>query len=468
MGLLSDIATTALQPLVRESRSSSISFDDWLSFFTFNGHSYPVLQQTLTGSPEEVNNDYAGLASGAFRSNGAVFACMAVRQLVFSEARFQFRRLEGGRPGDLFGNTELSVLENPWPGGTTGDLLTRAILHADLAGTAFIARKRDQRGVRENRVRMLRPDWVTVVLGSRSGDTSASDAEIAGFGYYPDGMHSGKEPEIFMPDEVAYWSPTPDPVFRFRGISWLVPALPHIMSHKSATSHKRKFFDNGATPNMVVSLDKEITPDQFTEFVDKMDENHKGVVNAYKTLYLAGGASVEVVGRDFQQLDFKNTQGADETLIAAAAGVPPVIVGLSEGLQAATYSNYAQARRRFADGTMRPLWRDIAHSLQTIIDVPLGAELWYDDRDIAFLLDDAKDRAEMQGVESRSIRTLVDAGFEAGSVVAAVEAQDWTLLRHTGLFSVQLQPANSQPSPDDAGRALANLIGPHLALGTSE
>jgi phage portal protein BeeE len=54
------------------------------------------------------------------------------------------------------------------------------------------------------------------------------------------------------------------------------------------------------------------------------------------------------------------TQGAGETRIAAAAGVPPVIVGLSEGLQAATYSNYSQARRRFADGTMRPLWRNAA------------------------------------------------------------------------------------------------------------
>ena len=114
---------------------------------------------------------------------------------------------------------------------------------------------------------------------------------------------------------------------------------------------------------------------------------------AYKTMYLAGGADVTIVGSDLKQLDFKLTQGAGETRIAAAAGVPPIIVGLSEGLQAATYSNYGQARRRFSDLTMRPLWGNVVGSLATIVPVPGGAELWYDDRDIPFLAEDRKDEA---------------------------------------------------------------------------
>jgi hypothetical protein len=41
----------------------------------------------------------------------------------------------------------------------------------------------------------------------------------------------------------------------------------------------------------------------------------------------------------------------------------------------------------------------------------------------------------------------VDAGFEADSVVQAVTAGDLTRLVHSGLFSVQLQPAGStQPA----------------------
>jgi hypothetical protein len=105
---------------------------------------------------------------------------------------------------------------------------------------------------------------------------------------------------------------------------------------------------------------------------------------------------VKVVGADMRQLDFKATQGAGETRICAAARVPAIIVGVSEGLESATYSNYGQARRAFADLTMRPMWRDFAHSLATIVQVPSDSELWYDDRDIPFLQEDVKDEAEIR------------------------------------------------------------------------
>ena len=93
-----------------------------------------------------------------------------------------------------------------------------------------------------------------------------------------------------------------------------------------------------------------------------------------------------------------------------------MIVGLSEGLQAATYSNYGQARRRFADLTMRPLWRNAAGSLEWIINTPQvnagRAELWYDERDIAFLQEDRKDLAEIQTANASAMRQLIDGGFE--------------------------------------------------------
>ncbi|MFD6684207.1 hypothetical protein ACFWDD_32420, partial [Micromonospora parva] len=100
-----------------------------------------------------------------------------------------------------------------------------------------------------------------------------------------------------------------------------------------------------------------------------------------------------------------------------------------------------------ADGTMRPLWRNAAGSLAALVDVPAGAELWYDDRDISFLQEDRKDLAEIQGIQSRTIRQLVDAGYEPDSVVQAIEAEDMTLLRHSGLYSVQLQkPGATDPA----------------------
>jgi hypothetical protein len=80
-------------------------------------------------------------------------------------------------------------------------------------------------------------------------------------------------------------------------------------------------------------------------------------------MFLGGGADAKVVGSDLKQIDFKVTQGHGETRIAAAAGSRRSSSGCPKGLDSATYSNYAQARRRFADMTMRPLWRNAAGSL---------------------------------------------------------------------------------------------------------
>jgi phage portal protein BeeE len=231
-------------------------------------------------------------------------------------------------------------------------------------------------------------------------------------------------------------------------MTWRTPVLREIMADGAATAHKERFFTNGATPNMIVKMDKEIKWDAASKWADQFREQHEGPANAYKTLFLGGGADAEVVGANFQQLEFKSTQGAGETRIAAAAGVPPIIVGLSEGLEAATYSNYGQARRRFADGTMRPLWRNMAGSLQTILPPPQGTRLWYDDRDIPFLQEDEKDAADIVQVQAGAIRTLTDGGYTPESVIQAVTSGDLSFLEHTGLVPVQVQPGSVSANGD--------------------
>jgi HK97 family phage portal protein len=445
---------------VRHSGDYPLSFQDWVNMFSFNGNVYGV-KQTLTGDREYIEGSFEGLVQGAYRENGIVFACMLARQLLFSEARFQFRQVRRGRPGDLFGNADLGVLEKPWPNGTTGDLLAKMIQHADLAGNAYVVR-------RNRRLKVLRPDWVTIMVGSDSDEIDGEDidSELIGYLYHPGGRQAGKDPVALLPEEVCHFAPIPDPSSQYIGMSWITPVLKEVMGDKAATSHKQKFFENGATVNLAVNLDiNDLT--KFNQWVDAFESQHKGVTNAYKTLFLGAGAKPVPIGANMEQVDFKRVQGAGETRIAAAAGVPPIIVGLSEGLEAATYSNYGQARRRFADGTMRPLWRNAAASLGSIIPVPDGAELWYDDRDIPFLQEDVKDAAEVQGLESRTMRTLIDAGFTADSVVEAVTAGDWERLVHSGLFSVQLQePGSSEPSepktvPEQAGRNLTALLNLH-------
>lgn len=423
-----------------EVEERDFGLDGWYEQFKYAANNYLLTGNGASGTTEQVEASFIGYVQGAYKSNGIVFAAMASRLMLFSEARFQFQRLRNGRPGDLFSTPALKLLENPWPNGTTGELLARMLQDADCSGNFF--------GVRESRTRArrLRPDWVDIVLTADPREAVRSD--VAGYIYYPGGKGSGAEPVIYLPEEIVHWSPHPDPEAQYRGMSWMTPVLREIQADRLATTHKLKFFENGATLQSVVSLKETVTEEQFKRFIKVFNASHQGVENAYKNLVVGGGADVTLVGADMRQLDFRQTQGAGETRIAAAAGIHPVILGLSEGLSGSSLNqgNFNAARRLTADKGLRPLWRSACAALASIIDVPSDARLWFDDRDIAFLREDRKDLAEIQHSEADTIRTLVDGGWEPESVKAAVANQDWSLLKHTGLLSVQLQVPGQEPA----------------------
>ncbi|SET43225.1 phage portal protein [Nonomuraea wenchangensis] len=410
------------------------SFSDWVADKQLGLNASPFYGWSYSANVEEVENSFVGYINGVYKANGVIFSSIEARKLLFTEARFQFQRLQNGTPGELFGTHELDILENPWPNGTTGDLLARMEQDVSLAGNFYAVRE-------GKRLRRLRPDWVYIVLTSAPDEAVKSD--IAGYQYRPGGLNSNAEAKTYLPNEVVHWAPIPDPDAQYRGMSWITPVIREVISDKAATLHKSKFYENAATPNMVVSFKETVTEDQFEQYMEELAAAHQGATNAYKTMYLAGGADVRVVGSDFAQMDFKAVQGAGETRIAAAARVPAIIVGLSEGLAAATYSNYGQARRAFGDHWARPQWRSACAALSTVINVPRGCRLWYDDRDIAFLRDDQMDIAKIAAMNAQSIRSLVEAGYEPDAVAQAIVSDDLSILigNHTGVFSVQLQPA---------------------------
>lgn len=430
-----------------------MSVDQWAhQWMNYNGLQYPMASSRQRGSynAEVIDNDFAGYVNGAYKSNGIVFACQMARMLIFSEMRFQYQKMEEGRPGDLFDDPDLDILRKPWPNGTTGELLERAIQDTDFAGNHYIVRE-------GNRLRRLRPDWVDIILTAPPDRAVASD--VAGYLYRPGGTDDRDLWELYPIDgskgQIAHWSPIPDPLAQYRGMSWLTPVLREIMTDTSASKHKQRYFENAATPALAVALDASVTPEQFAEFMEKMDAAHNGVENAGKTLYLGGGADVTVIGAHMQQVDFKQIQGAIETRIAAAARVHPAIVGLSEGLQGSSLNegNFKAAKEQFGSGTMRPLWRSLCAAYDVLVDDFVGARLWYDDRDVAFLRQDRKDEADLKAREAETIAKLVMQGYTSESVVKAVIEGDWRLLEHSGLYSVQLWPPESDMGQGGAAAA---------------
>ena len=421
----------------RATSAERNGFDDLQSWIQFAGTQFPVQTSGLLGEtplPDATVAEFTKI----YKTNGIVSACMAVRQRIFSEVTFRFAEINNGKTGRMFGTPDLAILERPWPNGTTGELAARMIQDADLAGNFYAVRAGNQLYRRD-------PAKTSIIL---SGDPAEDEfVDVLGYAYRPNGKQGPTY--TYEPHEMCHWSPEPDPDHPYKGMSWITPILREIRSDNAATDAKARNFANGMTPNMVVKFPEGvISQEQFDKFKAKMEAEYAGSAKSGKTMYLAPGADVEVVGANFKEMDFSETQGRDETRIASRAGVPAVIVGLKESLAGSSLNagNYAAARRSLADITMRPLYRSAAAALETIVPAPqkLGrAKLWYDDSGVAFFREDRGDAATIQATQAQTIKAYIDAGFEPDSVVAAVEAEDRSLLVHSGLYSVQLQPAGT-------------------------
>lgn len=439
---------------------NDVLLDDLLQ--TFNDPAGTILR---TSWGNQSNEEMVCSLADAYAKNGPVYALTLARMQVFSQARFQWTRSTDGTPTDLFGSADLQIIEFPWPGARTSSLLKRMEVDASTAGNCFMRRlgRSPFNKPTVDRLVRLRPQWVTIVMGSNEDAPSpweAPDVEVLGYAYKPNGDASRLM--VFGREEVAHHAPTPDPVANFRGMSWVSPVLTGVKSDDASEMHKKKFFENAATPNLAIKFDPSVKIAEVKAFKELMDAGHAGAANAYKTLYLGGGADPITIGKDFQQMAFAATQAKGETRLAAAAGVPPSWVGFSEGLQGSSLNdgNYNASRRRFADGTIQDLWESAATALEVILDRPTNrvngrpaapARLTVDPRSIPFLREDIKDAAQAKQQDAATIASLVQQGFTPDSAVAAVSQSNWGLLVHSGLVSVQLQPPGSGDATNPNG-----------------
>ena len=401
--------------------------------FGFNGVSYMV----PSGSMAQVT------ALQSIR-NPVVLRAIIIRASVFSEIRFQFQNLNGGRAAkDLFGTPALAILEHPFPYGGTGDLLGRMEIDVSMYGNSYWYRSQP------NQLTWLDPTRMRILTGDANGPggNRVGSTLLA----YQAVDAKGHTLETFLPDEIIHYRPIPDPDHAFRGLSWLSSLLQDVTTDQDIMDFKRAFLRNSATPNVAIELPEDMSQEALNNFRDRVESTHTGPQAAFKTIYMTGGAAIKSVGSNWSDMELFATQSYGDTRLAVASGVPASLLGIAEGLKGSTLNagNYTAVRRSFADVTMRPLWRMACAAIEVVVQPPnSGSRLWYDDRDVAFLSADMQDLATARASDASTILSLVNSGFDPASVVEAVTTNDFSALEPIAdLTSVQLQPLPDPNAP---------------------
>lgn len=407
----------------------AMSWEAYQNLFSFNANQY------VTGSPfTNANSRYLMSACGP------VVAVLDRRVSIMGEARPTWQRLESGRPTQLFSTPELDVLKVPWVGGTWRHLM--AAIEADnaAAGNSYWVR-------RGRELVHLNPAWVSIVL--EGVDVGGVDAGSRLLGYVV--SPPGKKPTALEPGDVAHYRPGAPVECPFRGESWLAAVASDASADLEMTRYKGAYLKNGAMPSLAVTYDQQFPQERLEQFVQLFADKFVGAMNAGKVMHFLGGRDVKTVGATLDQLAFKAVQGAGETRIAAAGGVPAAVAGFSEGLQGSSLNagNYTATRRLFGDAKIRPLLGSACDAFTAIVPPPSGARLSYDDSLVSFFQEDVSDEANIRQLNATTIKTLIEAGYEPDACVQAVISGSFTGLvgSHTGLTSVQLQaPGAGTPS----------------------
>ena len=395
---------------------------------------------------EKAISNLVGAARDAYQSNGAVFAVILVRLALFSEARFTFQSLVDKH---LFGGQNLQILEEPWPNCTTGELLARMEQDLSLAGNAYLWKAAEDRLVR------LPPDEVTIISQEISGPTGHY-RQIVGYDWDPSPVQNvapgtddrSEQAQTFTVDEIAHWSPYPDPRANFRGMSWLTPVLRDTQADSAMTGYKIAYLENMAAPNLLLKYQQKLRPDTVDAIAERMHAKYGGS-NAFRTFVLDQGADATVLDNALDRMGFADVQAAGVQRICMASGVDPILIGVGSGGRESSLA-YEQAMRKLGDVFMRPLWRSACAALQKLVpDVPpTGVRLWYDTSDIAALSQSETERAQTMQVSAAALLTLAQAGYTRESAKAALATGD----------VMQLQEAPDAPPPGQSGRPQDNQL----------
>lgn len=379
----------------------------------------------------------AGWAQQMYGSNSVVFSAILARMMLFSEAAFV---LQAKDDKHTYTNSSLGLLQEPFgPGSSSGELLVRMEQDVSLAGTAYIWGEPGG-----DLLVRLRPDWTTIV--SELVQVPGGGAYRRRLGYWvqpPAGVTGQGKGEFYPADEVACWAPVPDPQATFRGMSWLTPAYRDILGDQGMMTHKVKYFENAASPNLLIRYSQKLAPGTIDGIRERVTARHGGADNAFKTLVLDQGADATVIGNSLQQMDFADVSAAGEERILADSMVPGVLVGL-EPLRGAG-RGYQESMQKFANLWARPSWRSACAVLERFVPgLPGGARLWFDTSDIAALQDGELERGQAALVRAQAVLTSRQAGYTRESCVAFVNSGDVTQLKPDPAAVTPGAPGNVQ------------------------
>lgn len=220
----------------------------------------------------------------------------------------------------------------PNPHMTWFDLIETTLLHMELSGNAYWEVIRGLEG--DGKVEVIypmRPDRMKIVPDAKK--------KIDHYEYQIDGKPVGKlEPESVL--HLKYTSAKDE----FYGTPPIASGQSEVILDFYMTSWNKDFFKRGAEPGGVLETDQVLSDTTWNRIRTWWNKRHKGVDKTHEIAILEGGLKYKQVTSKHSDMQYLEGKKHARDIVLAIMRVPPVIVGLVDGV---TYANSKDQKKIF-------------------------------------------------------------------------------------------------------------------------
>jgi HK97 family phage portal protein len=159
---------------------------------------------------------------------------------------------------------------------------------------------------------------------------------------YPHRMEPVPDPDLFLAGYL-YRSPDgekipldvrdvvlmrqPNPLDLMRGLSAVGAIGVDLESAEAARTWNRNFFLNSALPGGIISIEGRLGDEDFDEFRDRWNEQHRGVQNAHRVAIVEHGGTFQERRYTMRDMEFSALRGLSDEAVRKAFRYPKSLLG---------------------------------------------------------------------------------------------------------------------------------------------
>jgi len=335
-----------------------------------------------------------------YKAAVAVYACCRRRAEAVSSVPFVAQRLAGGKWEDLPSTHPLQqLLSKPNPEISPTEFWQIVMNHLDLSGNAYMAKVRDGNG----RVMELWPHYPHTVSAVKSAQGLAAAYKV------------GTLQKTVSPEDMTHLR-FPNPADLLFGQPPLQAAARSVDVDNAALAYQKNGMDNRAIPDMMISFESDMTPDQYRQAKDRVREQ-TGPGRSREPL-ITSKANAQQLSLSPAEMDFIETRKMTREDICSAFGVPSELIA---EMGTANRASADAIRHTFWLDTVTPILDLITESLTLSLASEYGPDIriTYDTSGVPALRENTDQKIQTaarlwdMGVPLNAINALLDLGLDA-------------------------------------------------------